>query len=115
MRKGAIKEWGGQLRRFLQGLGQTHQFLIENRSDAASFKEGLEGFEIDGLDLSLYGVARTLVDGFWCRPKLGLEVAVRVLRPARYCKRLTSPESLSIARRLRQERVMTPYLEVVLC
>jgi hypothetical protein len=115
MLKGVLKEWGGQLRRFLQGRGKTHQFLIEHRSDPASFKEGLEVVEIDGLDLRLYAVARTMVDGFQYRPKLGLGVSVEILRLARCCKQLTSSESLGIARRLRQQRVMTPYLEVVLC
>ena len=84
------------------------------RFDAATFEEGIEVHPVDGLQLRVYGVARTLVDCFKYRNKIGLDVAVEALRFARERKRVTNRDILGIARLLRQERVMSPHLEAVL-
>ncbi len=84
------------------------------RFDAATFEEGIEVHPVDGLQLRVYGVARTLVDCFKYRNKIGLDVAVEALRLARERKGVTNRDILGIARLLRQERVMSPYLEAVL-
>ena len=65
--------------------------------------------EPDGLG----GVARTIVDCFKYRNKLGLGVAIEALRFARARKRISNREVLHFAGLLRQDRVMAPYLESV--
>src|ERR1700689_4243126 len=61
----------------------------------------------------IYSVARTVVDCFKYRNKLGLDVAIEALRFARVRKRITNREILHFAKLLRQDRVMAPYLESV--
>jgi predicted transcriptional regulator of viral defense system len=83
------------------------------RFDAASFDEGIEAHQIDGITVRIYGVARTLVDCFKYRNKLGLDIAIEALRFARERKRISNREILHFARLLRQVRVIGPYLESV--
>lgn len=80
--------------------------------DPATFNNGIEVHKFDGVSLRIYSVARTLVDCFKHRNKLGLSIAVEALRFARTRKKITNREILHFARMLRQERVMGPYLEV---
>jgi predicted transcriptional regulator of viral defense system len=83
------------------------------RFDAASFDEGIEAHQIDGITVRIYGVARTLVDCFKYRNKLGLDIAIEALRFVRARKRISNREILHFARLLRQVRVIGPYLESV--
>ncbi len=83
------------------------------RFDPPTFDQGIERHSIDGGNLRIYGVARTLVDCFKYRNKIGLDVAIEALRFARARKRISNREILRFASLLRQERVMAPYLESV--
>ena len=83
------------------------------RFDAATFDQGIESHRIDGVTVRIYGVARTLVDCFKYRNKLGLDVAIEALRFARERKRISNREILHFARLLHQVRVISPYLESV--
>jgi predicted transcriptional regulator of viral defense system len=83
------------------------------RFDAATFDQGVETHWIDGVTIRIYGVARTLVDCFKYRNKLGLDIAIEALRFARERKRISNREILHFARLLRQVQVIGPYLETV--
>jgi len=83
------------------------------RFDAATFEQGIETHQIDCVTVRIYGVARTLVDCFKYRNKLGLDIAIEALRFARERKRISNCEVLHFARLLRQVRVIGPYLESV--
>jgi predicted transcriptional regulator of viral defense system len=83
------------------------------RFDAPTFVQGIEVHSIDGIPVRIYGVARTLVDCFKYRNKLGLDVAIEALRFARTRKRISNREILHFAQLLRQDRVIAPYLESV--
>jgi predicted transcriptional regulator of viral defense system len=83
------------------------------RFDVPTFDQGMELHKIDGGTVRIYRVARTLVDCFKYRNKLGLDVAIEALRFARARKRTSNREILHFARLLRQDRVMAPYLESV--
>ena len=83
------------------------------RFDAATFDQGIEAHQIDGVTVRIYGVARTLVDCFKYRNKLGLDIAIEALRFARQRKRIRNREILHFARLLHQVRVISPYLESV--
>ena len=50
------------------------------RFDAPTFDQGIEPHAIDGIPVRIYNVARTVVDCFKYRNKLGLDVAVEALR-----------------------------------
>jgi predicted transcriptional regulator of viral defense system len=81
--------------------------------DAATFEKGLETHRIDGRSLRVYGVARTVVDCFKYRNKIGLDIALEALQLARTRKHTSNRELLAIARALRMDRVMGPYLQVI--
>jgi predicted transcriptional regulator of viral defense system len=83
------------------------------RFDATTFDQGIETHRIDGETVRIYSVARTLVDCFKYRNKLGLDIAIEALRFARQRKRIRNREILHFAHLLRQVRVMSPYLESV--
>jgi predicted transcriptional regulator of viral defense system len=83
------------------------------RFDAPTFEQGIEPHAIDGIPVRIYSVARTVVDCFKYRNKLGLDVAIEALRFARARKRSSNRELLRFAQLLRQDRVMAPYLEGV--
>jgi predicted transcriptional regulator of viral defense system len=83
------------------------------RFDPKIFDEGLETHRIGGMPLKIYSAARTIVDCFKFRNKLGLDVALEALRLARQRKRVQNRELLRYARMLRVEKAMSPYLQAI--
>ena len=83
------------------------------RFDARTFNEGLETHRVGGMPLKVYSVARTVVDCFKFRNKLGLDVALEALRLARQRKRVQNRELLRYGRLLRVEKPMSPYLQAI--
>lgn len=84
-----------------------------HRFDPRTFEEGLETHQVGGMPLRIYGVARTVVDCFKFRNKLGLDVAIEALRLARQRTRVQNRELLHYARLLRVGTPMSPYLQAV--
>jgi predicted transcriptional regulator of viral defense system len=83
------------------------------RFDPKTFKDGLETHCMGGMPLKVYGVARTVVDCFKFRNKIGLDVALEALRLARQRKRIQNRDLLRYARLLRVEKPMSPYLQAI--
>ena len=83
------------------------------RFDPKTFKDGLETHRLGGMPLKVYGVARTVVDCFKFRNKIGLDVALEALRLARQRKRVQNRDLLRYARLLRVENPMSPYLQAI--
>jgi predicted transcriptional regulator of viral defense system len=83
------------------------------RFDAKTFNEGLETHRIGKVPLKVYGAARTVVDCFKFRNKIGLDVALEGLRLLRQRKRVQNRELLRYARLLRVEKPMSPYLQAI--
>jgi predicted transcriptional regulator of viral defense system len=83
------------------------------RFDPKTFKDGLETHRIGGMPLKVYGIARTVVDCFKFRNKIGLDVALEALRLARQRKRVQNRDLLRYARLLRVEKPMSPYLHAI--
>ena len=83
------------------------------RFNSKTFHEGLETHQIGGMPLKIYGVARTVVDCFKFRNKLGLDIPVEALRLARQRKRVQNRDLLHYARLLRVENPMSPYLQAI--
>jgi predicted transcriptional regulator of viral defense system len=79
----------------------------------ALFDLGIEEHHIEGCPVRVYGVARTVVDCFRFRNKIGLDVAMEALIEARRSRRLDLTEVDRIAKALRLDRVMRPYLEML--
>jgi predicted transcriptional regulator of viral defense system len=77
------------------------------------FDLGIEEHPIAGQRVRIYGLARTVADCFRFRNKVGLDVALEALSEAWRSKRLKLDELNRIAKKLRVQRVMQPYLETV--
>jgi predicted transcriptional regulator of viral defense system len=74
---------------------------------------GIEEHTIEGVRLRIYNPARTVADCFKYRNKIGLDVALEALREGWRAHRFTMDELWSAARAVRVQRVMQPYLEML--
>ena len=79
----------------------------------AVFDVGIEEHRIEGQSVRVYSIPRTVADCFRFRNKVGLDVALEALTDAWRSKRLNLDELNRIAKKLRVQRVMQPYLEAV--
>jgi predicted transcriptional regulator of viral defense system len=80
----------------------------------AAFTEGIETHLVDGIALRVYSPEKTIADCLKYRHKLGLDVALEALKLYRSRGRMKIEELLRCARICRVERIMRPYLEVLL-
>jgi len=83
------------------------------RFSGAALTGGVERHRIEGADVAVYGVAKTVADCFKYRNKIGLDVALEALRDCRRQKRCTMDELWQAARVCRMTNVMRPYLEAL--
>jgi predicted transcriptional regulator of viral defense system len=83
------------------------------RFDPKTFDKGIETQRIGNMPVKIYSAARSVVDCFKFRNKLGLDVALEALRLARQRKRVQNRELLHYARLLRVEKPMSPYLQAI--
>ena len=84
------------------------------RFGGAHFTLGLEEHEVEGARLRVYSVARTVVDLFRYRRKLGVDVAIEALREGWRHRRFTPGEIGRYAKACRMSTVMKPYLEALI-
>lgn len=83
------------------------------RFSDATLNQGTEKRTIDGVTLRMTNVAKTVVDCFKFRNKIGLDVALEALREVRRERRATNDELWRYARLCRVATIMRPYLEAV--
>jgi predicted transcriptional regulator of viral defense system len=77
------------------------------------FDLGVEEHDIEGQIVRVYNIARTIADCFRFRNKIGMEVVLDALVNARRSQRLNLHELQHIAKTLRVDRVMRPYIEML--
>lgn len=78
-----------------------------------ALRVGIEVHHVEGVKIAVTNVARTIVDCFKFRNKIGTDVAVEALRDGWRKKRLTMKELWQYASVFRMSRVMMPYLETL--
>ena len=79
----------------------------------AHYHEGIEHHTLEGVDVQVYGVAKTVVDCFRFRNKIGLDVALEALRDALRKKRVQPGELVELAQRQRVATSFRPYIEAL--
>ena len=79
----------------------------------AAYAEGIEEVQRDGVKLKFYSAAKTILDCFKHRSKIGLDVALEALKEARARNIASSDEIWRFAKICRVTSVMRPYLESV--
>jgi predicted transcriptional regulator of viral defense system len=81
------------------------------RFSGAALTSGVGEHVIEGVPVRIFTPAKTVVDCFRYRNKIGLDVAIEALRDC-YRQRLATIDELwDLANRLRVANVMRPYLE----
>lgn len=79
-----------------------------------AYSTGIEKRTMDGFSVSVYSAAKTVVDCFKFRRKVGLDVALEALRAGWETKTVTVQELDRIAKICRMDTVMRPYIEGML-
>lgn len=77
------------------------------------YAAGIEEHLRDGVTLRVYGVAKTVVDCFKHRNKIGLDVALEALKDVRAKRTATADDLWRYAKICRVTNVMRPYLEAI--
>lgn len=83
------------------------------RYSGLAFSEGIEEHVVSGVTVRVYNVAKTIVDCFKYRNKIGLDVALEALRECRHERRCTNDDLWHYAKICRVTNVMRPYLEAM--
>ena len=79
-----------------------------------SFVYGIQKYAFEGIDVQIYSPAKTVADCFKYRNKIGLDIALEALREGWRSKRFTMDELWKAAQACRVQKVMQPYLEMLL-
>lgn len=74
---------------------------------------GIEEHRRDGVTLRVYSAAKTVVDCFKHRNKIGLDVAMEALKDAWMARKASADDLWRCAKVCRVANVMRPYMEVV--
>jgi predicted transcriptional regulator of viral defense system len=78
-----------------------------------ALEAGIEEYEIEGTRVAVYSPAKTVVDCFKFRSKIGLDVALEALRDCLRKKCCTVDEIWQYAKICRMQNVMRPYIEAL--
>ncbi len=85
--------------------------MVQMTGDA--YTAGVEEHVRDGVTLRVYGAAKTVVDCFKHRNKIGVDVALEALKDVRTKRKASVDELWQYAKICRVANVMRPYLEAV--
>ena len=84
------------------------------RFSGVALTTGVEEHVIEGVPVRIYGPAKTVVDCFRYRNKIGFDVALEALRDCYRLRLATVDDLWECANRLRVGNVMRPYIESLL-
>ena len=76
-----------------------------------ALEEGIEEHHIEGVPARVYSLAKTVVDCFKFRNKIGLDIALEALRECWQKQRCTMDKIWYYAKICRVQNVIRPYLE----
>jgi predicted transcriptional regulator of viral defense system len=83
------------------------------RVSGAALTAGIDEHDVEGVTVRVTNPARTVVDCFRFRHKIGVDVAVEALRDYRRLRKGTVDELWRQADQLRMTRVMRPYWDAI--
>lgn len=78
-----------------------------------TYEAGIESHTIEGIEVPIYSIPKTVADCFKFRNTIGLDVAIEALRETLQERRCTREEIRKYAKINRVERVMQPFLEAL--
>lgn len=83
------------------------------RLSGAALTTGIDDYDVDGVTVHVTSPARTVVDCFRFRSKIGIDIAVDALRDYRRLRKGTVDDLWRQADQLRMTRVMRPYWDAI--
>lgn len=89
----------------------TYPPLRVVRFGGETLTEGVASHMMDGVEVKVTNVAKTIADCFKFRNKIGLDIALEALKEAVQSKRVTMDELWHYSQLCRVHNVMRPYLE----
>jgi predicted transcriptional regulator of viral defense system len=92
-------------------LDQPAVRVVRMSEDALA--EGVQRLTIDGIKVPVFNAARTVVDCFKFRNKIGLDVALEALRDGWSQRKFTLDDLWRYATSARMANVMRPYIEAI--
>ncbi|MEP0546993.1 MAG: type IV toxin-antitoxin system AbiEi family antitoxin domain-containing protein [Rhodothermales bacterium] len=78
-----------------------------------AFTHGVETHEVEGIEVRVYGPAKTVADCFKYRSRVGLDVAIEALRDYRRSEGFDADALWQAAKVCRVSTVIRPYLEAI--
>jgi len=78
-----------------------------------NFLAGIEIHNLDGIDVRIYSMEKTLADCFKYRNKIGLDIAMEALRFYWQRKKTDMSKLLKYAKICRCEKIIKPYIEMI--
>ena len=84
------------------------------RATGTALSDGVNGHEIEGIEVPIYSAAKTVADCFKHRNKVGIDVAVEALRDCLRQRKCSIDDLWRSARVCRVQNVMRPYIEALL-
>lgn len=79
----------------------------------AAYELGIEVHVIEGVEVKVYSAAKTVVDCFRMRNKMGLDVALEALKEGWREKKFTADELMTLAKKCRIASVIQPHFEML--
>jgi predicted transcriptional regulator of viral defense system len=78
-----------------------------------AFSEGIEIHDLPGGRIRIYSSAKTVVDAFKFRNKIGLDVAIEALKDSLRSGKATRDELWHYAKICRVQKIMQPYIDAL--
>jgi len=83
------------------------------QASGARWTEQVEVHTVEGVQVKVYGVEKTVIDCFRFRNKIGLDVALEALREALRTRRSTPSKLLMLAKGQGVAASFRPYIEAL--
>lgn len=78
-----------------------------------AYSQGIEKHRLEGTEVRIYSVAKTVADCFKFRNRIGISTAVEILRSAWSARKVTSDQLWDAAKACRMLNVMRPYFDTL--
>jgi predicted transcriptional regulator of viral defense system len=81
------------------------------RFSGKALSGGIESYRIEGVEVKIFNIAKTIADCFKYRNKIGLDIALEALKDCRQRRLCTNDQLWKYAKVCRVSNIMKPYLE----
>lgn len=87
--------------------------IAVHRFSDPSFESGIEEYDLDGIQVRIYSIEKTLVDCFKFRKIIGMDVVLEALKLYKLRKKVKPDDLLKYAHICRVEKSIKPYMEAI--